>query len=60
MMCVFLFLSLREYESVTKQRRLTHVLCTPQKKNERLVQDNYGFKLAGTQRNLLPEMHFTC
>jgi hypothetical protein len=60
MMYVFVFLSLREFESVTKHRRLTHVLCTPKKENETPVQNNDGFNLAGTQRNVLPEMHFTC
>jgi hypothetical protein len=58
MMCL-VFLSLREYESVTKHRRLTDVLCTPKEENETPVQNNDGLNLAETQRNVLPEMQFT-
>jgi len=57
---VFVFLSLREYKSVTKHRRLTHVLCTPKKENETPVPNNDGLNLAETQRYVLPEMQFTC
>jgi hypothetical protein len=59
-MCVFVFLSLREYESVIEHRRLTHVLCAPKNKNKTPVQNNDGLNLAKTRHNVLPEMQFTC